>query len=100
MVTRTCALVEQLQVIPDPRRQCRNLKHRLVDVLLIGFCGMKRSPSDVDELMHDLRELSGDADREANARLKQRIRNGEIEVVWGALPLRRQVEGASNVIYA
>src|SRR5436305_7234333 len=40
MVTRSCALVEQLQTIPDPRRQCRNLKHRLVDVLLSGFCGV------------------------------------------------------------
>jgi predicted transposase YbfD/YdcC len=40
MVSRSCALVEQLQTIPDPRRQCRNLKHRLVDVLLIGFCGV------------------------------------------------------------
>jgi predicted transposase YbfD/YdcC len=40
MVTRSCALVEQLRSIPDPRRQCRNLKHRLVDVLLIGFCGV------------------------------------------------------------
>jgi predicted transposase YbfD/YdcC len=40
MVTRSCALVEKLQAIPDPRRQCRNLKHLLVDVLLIGFCGV------------------------------------------------------------
>jgi predicted transposase YbfD/YdcC len=40
MATRSCALVEQLHTIPDPRRQCRNLKHRLADVLLIGFCGV------------------------------------------------------------
>jgi predicted transposase YbfD/YdcC len=40
MVSRSCALVEQLQTIPDPRRQCGNLKHPLVDVLLIGFCGV------------------------------------------------------------
>jgi predicted transposase YbfD/YdcC len=40
MTTRSCALVEQLQKIPDPRRQCRNLKHRLVDVLLSAFCGV------------------------------------------------------------
>ena len=40
MVTQACALVGQLQTIPDPRRQCRNLKHRLVDVLLTGFCGV------------------------------------------------------------
>jgi len=48
MVTRSCALVEQLQAIPDPRRQCRNLKHRLVDVLLIGFCGVL---ADCDDFM-------------------------------------------------
>ena len=33
-------LVEALAVVPDPRRQCRNLRHRLVDVLVIGFCGV------------------------------------------------------------
>jgi predicted transposase YbfD/YdcC len=40
MVSRSCALVEKLQAIPDPRRQCRNLKHRLVDILLLGLCGV------------------------------------------------------------
>src|SRR5437588_2317416 len=40
MVTKSCALVEQLQTIPDPRRQGRNRKHLLVDVLLSGFCGV------------------------------------------------------------
>src|SRR5947209_15811337 len=40
MTTMSCPLVEQLETIPDPRRQCRNLKHRLVDVLLSGFCGV------------------------------------------------------------
>src|SRR5271154_492744 len=30
-------LVEALAAVPDPRRQCRNLRHRLVDVLVIGF---------------------------------------------------------------
>ena len=33
-------LVEALQAVPDPRRQCKNLRHRLVDVLVIGFCGV------------------------------------------------------------
>ena len=33
-------LVEALREVPDPRRQCRNLRHRLVDVLAIGFCGV------------------------------------------------------------
>ena len=33
-------LVAALEAVPDPRRQCRNLRHRLVDVLVIGFCGV------------------------------------------------------------
>jgi predicted transposase YbfD/YdcC len=33
-------LVEALAAVPDPRRQCQNLRHRLVDVLVIGFCGV------------------------------------------------------------
>ena len=33
-------LVEALANVPDPRRQCQNLRHRLVDVLVIGFCGV------------------------------------------------------------
>ncbi len=33
-------LVEALAAVPDPRRQCRNLRHQLVDVLVIGFCGV------------------------------------------------------------
>ena len=33
-------LVEALAAVPDPRRQCRNLRHRLVDVLVIGFCAV------------------------------------------------------------
>jgi predicted transposase YbfD/YdcC len=39
MVRMTCDLVERLQTIPDHRRQCDNLKHRLVDILILGFCG-------------------------------------------------------------
>jgi predicted transposase YbfD/YdcC len=33
-------LVEALAGVPDPRRQCQNLRHPLVDVLVIGFCGV------------------------------------------------------------
>lgn len=33
-------LVAALEAVPDPRRQCKNLRHRLVDVLIIGFCGV------------------------------------------------------------
>jgi predicted transposase YbfD/YdcC len=34
------ALAEALAEVPDPRRQCRNLRHRLVDILVIGFCAV------------------------------------------------------------
>jgi predicted transposase YbfD/YdcC len=34
------SLVAAMQAVPDPRRQCKNLLHRLVDVLAIGFCGV------------------------------------------------------------
>src|SRR5262249_35028662 len=33
-------LVAALAAVPDPRRQCKNLRHPLVDVLVIGFCGV------------------------------------------------------------
>jgi hypothetical protein len=33
-------LVEALQAVADPRRQCKNLRHRLVDVLAMGFCAV------------------------------------------------------------
>ncbi len=35
-----CRLVETMDAVPDPRRQCKNLRHRLVDVLIIGFSGV------------------------------------------------------------
>lgn len=39
MAEKTCALVEELKTLPDPRRQCRNLRHLLHDILVLGFCG-------------------------------------------------------------
>ena len=33
-------LVAALAAVPDPRRQCKNLRHPLVDVLVLGFCGV------------------------------------------------------------
>jgi predicted transposase YbfD/YdcC len=33
-------LVAALAAVPDPRRQCQNLRHPLVDVLVVGFCGV------------------------------------------------------------
>jgi predicted transposase YbfD/YdcC len=50
MVTHTCALLERLQTIPDPRRQGRNLKHRLVDILVLGFCGTLADCDDFVEI--------------------------------------------------
>ena len=40
MNSMTCALVEQVQTILDPRRPTRNRKHRLVDVLVSAFCAV------------------------------------------------------------
>ena len=40
MPAKTCALVERLQTIADPRRQCANRKHPLVDLIILGFCGV------------------------------------------------------------
>ena len=40
MTAMTCALVERLQTIPDPRRPGENLKHPLVDLIVLGFCGV------------------------------------------------------------
>src|SRR5436190_22300413 len=50
MVVRTCELVDRAKPIPDPRRQCRNLKHRLEDVLVLGFCGMLAGGDDFVEI--------------------------------------------------
>src|SRR4051812_34267608 len=33
-------LLAALAAVPDPRRQCKNLRHLLVDVLVVGFCGV------------------------------------------------------------
>jgi predicted transposase YbfD/YdcC len=50
MTKLSCALVEQLQDVPDPRRQCRNLKHPLVDILVLGFCGTLAGCDDFVEI--------------------------------------------------
>jgi predicted transposase YbfD/YdcC len=50
MATMTCDLVERLKTIPDHRRQCRNLKHRLEDILLLGFCGTLAGCDDFVEI--------------------------------------------------
>jgi predicted transposase YbfD/YdcC len=50
MTALTCALVERLQTIPDPRRQSENLKHPLVDLILLGFCGVLAGCDDFVEI--------------------------------------------------
>src|SRR5215210_1881942 len=50
MTAMTCALVERLQTIPDPRRQSENLKHPLVDLILLGFCGVLAGCDDFVEI--------------------------------------------------
>jgi predicted transposase YbfD/YdcC len=43
-------LVGALEGVPDPRRQCKNLRHRLVDVLVIGFCAVLGGCDDFVEI--------------------------------------------------
>jgi predicted transposase YbfD/YdcC len=43
-------LVDALAAVPDPRRQCKNLRHPLVDVLVVGFCGVLCGCEDFVEL--------------------------------------------------
>ena len=50
MPPMTCALVEQLQTIADPRRQCENLKHPLVDIIIVGVCGVLGGCEDFVEI--------------------------------------------------
>jgi predicted transposase YbfD/YdcC len=50
MVVLSCELVERVKAIPDPRRQCRNLKHRLEDILVLGFCGVLAGCDDFVEI--------------------------------------------------
>jgi len=50
MAAMTCALVERLETIADPRRQGDNLKHRLVDLIILGFCGVLAGCDDFVEI--------------------------------------------------
>jgi predicted transposase YbfD/YdcC len=36
--------------VPDPRRQCKNLLHRLSDILVIGFCAVLCGCEDFEEI--------------------------------------------------
>jgi len=50
MPAMTCALVERLQTIPDPRRPSENLKHPLVDLIILGLCGVVAGCEDFVEI--------------------------------------------------
>ena len=50
MPALTGALVEKLQTMADPRRQCANLKHSLVDIIIMGFCGVLGGCEDFVEI--------------------------------------------------
>src|SRR5215207_564566 len=50
MAAMTCALVESLQTIPDSRRPGENLKHPLVDLIILGFCGVLAGCDDFVEI--------------------------------------------------
>jgi len=50
MPVMTCALMERLETIADPRRQGENLKHRLVDIIILGFCGVLAGCDDLVEI--------------------------------------------------
>jgi len=50
MPTLTCALVERLQTIPDPRRPSANRKHLLVDLIILGLCGVVAGCEDFVEI--------------------------------------------------
>lgn len=43
-------LCEVLGDVPDPRRQCKNLLHRLTDILAIGFCAVLCGCEDFEEI--------------------------------------------------
>jgi hypothetical protein len=50
MPALTCGLVEKVQTIADPRRQCANLKHSLVDIIIVGVCGVLGGCEDFVEI--------------------------------------------------
>jgi len=50
MPALTWALVEKLETSADPRRQCANLKHSLVAIIIVGFCGVLGGCEDFVEI--------------------------------------------------
>jgi len=43
--------VERVEKSVDSRRQSENLKHRLVDFIILGFCGVLAGCDDFVEIM-------------------------------------------------
>src|SRR3954452_355853 len=50
MVVMHCDLVDRAKRVSDPRRQNKNLKHRLEDILVLGFCGVLAGAEDFVEI--------------------------------------------------
>jgi predicted transposase YbfD/YdcC len=50
MAEKTCELLEQFQTLPDPRRQCKNLKHRLDEIVMMSFCAVLAGANDCVEI--------------------------------------------------
>jgi predicted transposase YbfD/YdcC len=53
------SLVDALRAVHDPRRQCQNLRHQLVDILVIGFCGVLCGCDDFVEIEEFGRSKAG-----------------------------------------
>lgn len=50
MAEKSCELLEELHRVPDPRRQCKDLKHRLDEVLMMAFCAVLAGANDCVEI--------------------------------------------------
>lgn len=51
MARKPSFLVEALKVVPDPRRAGGNLRHPLVNILVLGFCGVLAGCQDFTEVV-------------------------------------------------
>ena len=51
MPPQRCALVARLETIVDPRRPGANLKDRLVDIIIVGLCGVLAGGEDGVEMV-------------------------------------------------
>ena len=51
MARKSSALVERLKAVADPRRQGGNLRHKLVDILVLAFCGSLCGSQDFAEVV-------------------------------------------------